>query len=177
MHRNTACEEGSEYESAAEGHDGEKNEKDDKEDAGAKDHDENLHCSDSEGAGRARDDTMNVSGQHEGEDHRNGKGTVTNNNGQMDEGIGQSLGIVTPMIIVTSVENRQTAEINNDLLEVGKELHANMEDQQQQELHKSNSMECGEGDCLEEQPSHPCLHENLAFDAHIPRRLRSYGQN
>ena len=120
---------------------------------------------------------MNVSRQHGGENHRNGKGTVTNNNGQMDEGIEQFSGIVTPMITHKSVESRRTVEVNNDLSEVGKELHANMEDQQQQELHKSNSMECGEGDCAAEQPSHPSPIENLAFDAYTPRMLRSYGQH
>ena len=81
MHRDTDYKEGSEYESTEEGHDGEKNEEDDEEDAGAKDHDENLQASDGEGGSRATDHAMNVSGQSEGKDHRNDKGTVTNNNG------------------------------------------------------------------------------------------------
>ena len=177
MYRDTDCKEGSEYESAEEGHDGEENEKDDNEDAGAKDHNENLQASDGEGGGRATDDAMNVSGQSEGEDHRNGKGTVTNNNEQTDEGPCPSSSTVTPMRTVTGVESRRPAEVNNDFLEMNKKLHANIEDQQQQELHNSHSRECGEDNCLEEQPSNPSQHENPAFDANTPRRLRSYGRN
>ena len=81
------------------------------------------------------------------------------------------------MRTVTGVESRRPAEVNNDFLEMNKKLHANIEDQQQQELHNSHSRECGEDNCLEEQPSNPSQHENPAFDANTPRRLRSYGRN